>query len=76
MHRCDLCFGPIGRGEVSEYWSGMWDGEWGRSYLHQECAGQLDRDSDGYGYEYTPGEGDWPERVRAYWKPFTGQPCT
>jgi hypothetical protein len=66
MHRCNVCFGPIGRGEACSYWSGIWDAEWGRTYYHQECAHQSKR--DGYG------DGNWPDRVKAYWRPFVGEP--
>jgi|SRR5579872_4785951 len=59
-HRCDLCYGPIPKGEKYSRWRGVFDGEWQDNAMHLECASSF---SDEWQWEYISGEGDMPERI-------------
>lgn len=62
-HRCIFCYGPIVAGEQYVQQSGFYDGAPYRNKYHAECWTELE--AEGPWFEFTPGEGDWPERVRA-----------
>ncbi len=72
MRRCECCFGPIARGEQCHYYSGIYDGVWQSYHLHLECYEDLNKYNEAK-WEFTSGGGDWPNRVKAYWKPFVGE---
>lgn len=63
-HRCDWCYGPIPAGEKYTRWEGVFDGRWQSNAMHEECHDTLMSDESG-DYEYIPGEGEMPERVKA-----------
>ena len=63
QHRCEMCFGPIPKGERHVQYKGKYDGEWQNWRAHEECYGGYDGEEQ-YG-EFTPGEGEMPERVKA-----------
>ena len=61
-HRCIWCFAAIPVGERYTQQSGFYDGRAYRSRYHDECFDDL---ADGSDFEFTPGCGDVPERLRA-----------
>lgn len=62
-HVCVYCGGPIVVGERYMQQTGFYDGAAYRSRYHVECWDILI--SEGGEWEITPGEGEYPERVRA-----------
>ena len=59
--RCICCYGPISKGEVYTQHTGFFEGSAYRSHYHNECWDALIEDGT---WEFTPGEGDLPERLR------------
>lgn len=65
QHRCVGCYGPIVAGEQYHRQTGVYDGRWFVNKLHSECADALAEEASYGWYEFTPGELDPPERMRA-----------
>lgn len=61
-HRCELCWGPIPKGERHAQYRGMFGGEWQNWRAHEECLEEYDREYAGE--EFMPGEWPMPEAVR------------
>ena len=61
QHRCEMCFGPIPKGEKHAQYKGMYDGDWQNWRAHEEC---YEGYSDEAEYEFSPGDGEMPERVK------------
>jgi hypothetical protein len=64
-HQCIGCFHPIAKGEVYHRQTGNYDGRWFVNKLHVECADELSGSNHGGWYEFSPGELEPPERLRA-----------
>ena len=61
QHRCEYCYGPIPKGERHYNYRGMYSGEWQNWRMHEECESDSSTEGD---YEFMPGDGPMPERVR------------
>ena len=61
QHRCIYCYGVIAKGEVHRHQTGNYDGSWFSNRFHVECWDFL---SEEYYFEFFPGEGDPPERLK------------
>ncbi len=59
-HRCEMCYGPIPKGELHAYMHGKYDGEWQNWHAHKECQDAADADGD---YEFMPGSFEMPARM-------------
>lgn len=62
QHRCVACWQMISAGEKHYHQTGYYEGKAYRNRYHVECWEQL---SNGAEFEFTPGELDPPERLRA-----------
>ena len=60
-HRCEMCYGPIPKGELHIYMHGMYDDQWQNWHAHIECDAAFEDSDDG---GFMPGSSDMPERVR------------
>jgi hypothetical protein len=63
QYRCELCYGPIPKGEKHFKYVGVWQGEWQSWRGHDECVEQYGLD-DPYNEGFMPGEMEMPERVK------------
>lgn len=64
-HRCIYCGGPILVEERYVQQEGFYDGKPYRNRYHQECFDTcIDDGKSGCDWEFTPYEGEYPERVR------------
>lgn len=61
-HRCEYCSGPIPAGETYFRFVGMFDDEFQNWAMHEECHAAY---NDSGEYEFMPGDGEMPERVKA-----------
>lgn len=61
-HRCIYCAAAIPKGEVHWHQTGRYDGAWFANRYHDECWDALIAEGD---FEFMPGEGDPPQRIRA-----------
>lgn len=61
-HRCTYCAGPIPVGEKHHKQTGNHDGAWFKNRFHDECWDTLCEEPGGF--EFCPGDGEMPERVR------------
>ena len=62
QHRCECCYYPIATGEVHCMQTGYYEGDAFRNRFHVECWDALDEDGD---WEFSPGSGEPPERLRS-----------
>lgn len=60
-HYCSYCAGPIPQGEQHKKQTGVFDGSWYKNRYHTECWDTLNEEGV---LEFSPGEGEMPERVQ------------